>query len=65
MLKMRDLTIMGNMTDEDIEQIVYKMRTYSMNNGQSPYEHLYEWLQAKDPMLFAQWQAIYDITKGY
>jgi hypothetical protein len=56
---------MGNMTDEDIEQIVYKMRTYSMDNGQSPYEHLYEWLQAKDPMLFKQWEAIYDITKGY
>jgi hypothetical protein len=54
---------MGNMTDEDIETLIYKMRDYSMQT--SPYEHLYEWLKAKDPMLFKQWEAVYDITKGF
>ena len=54
---------MGNFTDEDIETLIYKMRDYSV--GQSPYEHLYEWLKEKDPMLFKQWEAVYDITKGF
>ena len=53
---------MANLTNDDIETLIYRMRDYSIQ--QSPFEHLYEWLQAKDPMLFAQWQAIYDITKG-
>jgi hypothetical protein len=56
---------MGNMTDEDMESIIYKMRSYTMSNGESPYEHLYDWLKEKDPMLFKQWQAVYDITKGF
>jgi hypothetical protein len=54
---------MGNMTDEDIETLIYKMKDYSISP--SPYEHLYEWLKEKDPMLFKQWEAIYDITKGF
>jgi hypothetical protein len=54
---------MGNLTDDDIESIINKMRNYS-SIGESPYEHLYDWLKAKDPMLFAQWQAVYDITRG-
>lgn len=54
---------MGNMTDEDIETLICKMRDYSIQ--ESPYEHLYEWLKAKDPMLFKQWEAVYDITKGF
>jgi len=56
---------MGNMIDESLEQIIQRIQdAVDYRNHQSPYEHLYEWLKAKDPMLFAQWQAIYDITKG-
>lgn len=54
---------MSNLTDEDIENLIRRM---SMQvDYQSPYEHLYEWLKEKDPMLFKQWEAIYDITKGF
>lgn len=51
------------LTDEDIENIVYKFRSYSMSNGISPYEHLYEWLGQANPEVFKQWQAVYDIER--
>jgi hypothetical protein len=57
---------MDNTTDdawwanERIEEQLH--RAYST---ESPYEHLYEWLKAKDPMLFKQWEAVYDIMRGY
>jgi len=57
---------MGNMTDETLEQMIERIQNAVENRSyESPYEHLYGWLQAKDPMLFKQWQAVYDITKGF
>lgn len=57
---------MGNMTDETIEQMLERIKyATDSRDHESPYEHLYEWLRAKDPMLFKQWQAVYDIVKGY
>ena len=51
-----------SLNEETLERLIRSMS--ERLEYQSPYEHLYDWLQAKDPMLFAQWQAIYDITKG-
>jgi hypothetical protein len=48
--------------DWKIEETINRMNKELID---SPYHHLYEWLQVKDPMLFKQWEAIYDITKGF
>jgi hypothetical protein len=48
--------------DWKIEETIERMTKEMIN---SPYHHLYEWLQEKDPMLFKQWEAIYDITRGF
>ena len=48
--------------DWKIDEAINRMNSELIN---SPYHHLYEWLKEKDPMLFKQWEAIYDITKGY
>jgi hypothetical protein len=58
---------MGNMVDEfwneSVEAMIDRM-SRQVDIG-SPYEHLYEWLKEKDPVLFKQWEAVYDIMKGY
>ena len=51
------------MTEEDIQDLVSRFQSHM--EYKSPYEHLYEWLKEKDPMLFKQWEAVYDITKGF
>ena len=64
---------MGNTKDElwhesveSVAQMIERIRdAVDDRNYQSPYEHLYEWLKEKDPMLFKQWEAVYDITKGF
>lgn len=62
---MRGLT-MSDLTDETIEQMIERIQhAVESRSYESPYEHLYEWLKEKDPMLFKQWEAIYDITKGF
>lgn len=61
----RGITNMNEQVDlsaEAIEDIISKMtRAY---NKTSPYEHLYDWLKDKDPMLFKQWEAVYEIVKA-
>jgi hypothetical protein len=52
-----------SLNEETLERLIRKMS--ERLEYQSPYEHLYEWLKAKDPMLFKQWEAVYDITKGF
>lgn len=53
---------MGNMTDQDIEEYVYRLRDYKPFDN-SPFEHLYDWLQVANPEVFKQWEAVYDIEK--
>lgn len=50
------------MTPEDIEDMI--SRLHSAMDYRNPYEHLYDWLKEKDPMLFKQWEAIYAIVKS-
>lgn len=56
---------MGEQVDlnaEQLEAIIQKLnRAY---NQPTPYEHLYDWLKEKDPMLFKQWEAVYAIIKA-
>jgi hypothetical protein len=50
------------MTEIDIEEMIRRIQ--GAVDYKSPYEHLYQWLQAKDPMLFKQWEAVYAIIKS-
>lgn len=52
----------SNLDDQAIEDLIRRMAR--VHDYQSPYEHLYEWLKDKDPMLFKQWEAVYAIVKA-
>jgi hypothetical protein len=48
--------------EHTIEELISRMSRRL--DYQSPYEHLYDWLKEKDPMLFAQWESVYAIVKS-
>ena len=53
---------MGDNLDEQIiEDLIRRMAT-SLEN-ESPYEHLYDWIQQANPEVFKQWEAVYDIER--